>query len=159
MSSDNRVTHYLDSQHIRYELRSHPHSKSSLGSALSADVPLHDMAKAVMLEDHDGKHMMAILPCDYKVSLRALQDELHRDFKLVKEAKVYQLFTDCDSGAVPPVPQAYHMEAIYDEALEECNTVYLECGDHETLIAMDKEDFVRMLGNAKHGRFSYRTIH
>ena len=109
MTGVSRTTHYLDSQHIRYALISHPHSKSSISSAISAQIPTHNIAKAVMLEDHEGRHMMAVVPGDYKVSLSKLNDELNRSFRLIKEAKVYQLFSDCDSGAVPPVPNAYHM--------------------------------------------------
>ena len=159
MTSANRVTHYLDSQHIRYGLVSHPHSRSSVGSAISAEVPMHQIAKAVMLEDHEGKHLMAIVPGDYKVSLSKLNDELNRSFKLVKEAKVYQLFTDCDSGAVPPIPNAYHMDAIYDDELAAEPQLFLESGDHETLIQIDREDFQRLMASHKHSRFSTKVIH
>lgn len=159
MSELNRATNYLDSQHIRYGLVSHPHSKSSVGSAISAEVPMHQIAKAVMLEDHEGHHLMAIVPGDYKVSLSKLSDELNRSYKLIKEAKVYQLFTDCDSGAIPPVPNAYHMDAIYDDELKSERQLFLESGDHETLIQLDREDFVRMMGNHKHSRFSRKVLH
>ena len=159
MTGLNRATNYLDSQHIRYGLISHPHSKSSIGSAISAEVPMHQIAKAVMLEDHEGRHLMAIVPGDYKVSLSKLGDELNRSFRLIKEAKVYQLFMDCDSGAVPPVPNAYHMDAIYDDELGNEHQLYLESGDHETLIQIDKSDFLRMMGNHKHLRFSSKVFH
>lgn len=159
MAGVNRVTHYLDSQHIRYGLVSHPHSKSSVGSAISAEVPMHQIAKAVMLEDHEGRHIMAIVPGDYKVSLSKLNDELNRSFKLVKEAKIYQLFTDCDSGAIPPVPNAYHMDAIYDDELESEAQLFMESGDHETLIQIDRNDFKKLMANFRHGRFSSKVIH
>ena len=159
MNRSNRVTHYLDSQHVRYQLISHPHSRSSIGTAISAEVPMHQLAKAVLLEDHEGKHMMAILPGDYKLSLSKLNDELSRSFKLVKEAKVYQLFTDCDSGAVPPFPNAYHMEAIYDDELEDTQELFLESGDHETLIQMESAEFKKLMSAHKHGRFSRKVIH
>ena len=159
MIRSNRVTHYLDSQQIRYGLLSHPHSRSSVGSAISAQVPMHRVAKAVMLEDHEGRHLMAILPTDYKLSLSKLGEELNRSFKLVKEAKVYQLFTDCDSGAVPPIPNAYHMEAVYDDALINEPELFLESGDHETLIQIERADFKRMMEAHKHLRFSSKVIH
>lgn len=159
MLNSNRVTNYLDSQHIRYGLLSHPHSQSSIGSAISAEIPMHQLAKAVMLEDHEGRHLMAILPSDYKVSLSKLNDELHRSFHLINEAKVYQMFSDCSSGAVPPIPNAYHMEAIYDDELISENQLFLESGDHETLIQLDTVDFQRLMASHRHARFSRKVIH
>ncbi|MCV2884841.1 YbaK/EbsC family protein [Aestuariibacter sp. AA17] len=159
MSGLERTTHYLDSQHIRYGLVSHPHSKSSVGSAISAEIPMHQLAKAILLEDHEGKHLMAIIPADYKLNLHSLNDTLNRSLKLVKEAKVYQLFTDCDSGAVPPIPNAYHMDAIYDDSLTKESQLYLEAGDHETLIQLEKDDFRRLMSKYQHGRISDKVIH
>ncbi len=159
MNTESRITHYLDSQHIRYELVSHAHSRSSIGSAISAEVPMHSLAKAVMLEDHEGKNVMAILPADYKLSLSKLNDEFNRSFRLIKEVNVYKMFSDCESGAIPPLPNAYHLDAIYDESLEEEAKIYLEAGDHETLIKIDGKDFIQMMSAYKHGRFSHKAIH
>jgi Ala-tRNA(Pro) deacylase len=159
MATQNRVTHYLDEEHIHYGIVPHPHSKSSIGTAISAEIPMHQIAKAVILEDHEGKHIMAIVPADYRVSLSMISEELNRSFKLAKEAEVYQMFTDCDSGAVPPVPNAYYLEAVYDEALCTEQELYLESGDHETLIQINREDFMRLMASYKHSRFSRKVFH
>jgi len=159
MSGDNRVTHYLENHQIRYNIVPHAHSNSSVGSAISAEIPMHNIAKAVVLEDHEGRNMMAILPADYKVSLGKLSDELNRSFHLVKEAEVYKMFTDCDYGAVPPVPNAYYMNAVYDDELVNNDTLFLESGDHETLIKINNEDFKRLMESHRHLRFSYQAFH
>ncbi|MFQ3237415.1 MAG: Ala-tRNA(Pro) deacylase [Paraglaciecola sp.] len=159
MTSQNRVIQFLDSEHIHYSMVPHAHSKSSISSAISAEVPMHKIAKAVMLEDHEGKHLMAIVPADYKVDLRELGNTLNRDLKLAKEAKVYQIFADCDSGAIPPLPTAYHLDAVYDEQLTEEKELFLESGDHETLVQLDRDDFIRLMGTAKHARFSHKVFH
>lgn len=159
MTSQNRVTQFLDSEHIHYSMVPHAHSKSSISSAISAEVPMHRIAKAVMLEDHEGKHLMAIVPADYKVDLRVLGNALNRELKLAKEAQVYQMFTDCDSGAIPPLPGAYHLDAVYDEQLTQEQELFLESGDHETLIQLDREDFIRLMGTCQHARFSRKVFH
>ncbi|MFT6898233.1 MAG: Ala-tRNA(Pro) deacylase [Paraglaciecola sp.] len=159
MTSQNRVTQFLDSEHIHYSVVPHSHSKSSLSSAISAEVPMHRIAKAVMLEDHEGKHLMAIVPADYKVDLRLLSNELNRELKLAKEAQVYQMFADCDSGAIPPLPGAYHLDAVYDEQLTQEQELFLESGDHETLIQLNRNDFIRLMGASKHARFSHQVFH
>ncbi|MFT4939595.1 MAG: Ala-tRNA(Pro) deacylase [Paraglaciecola sp.] len=159
MPNQNRVTHFLDQQHIHYGIVPHSRSKSSVGTAISAEVPMHKIAKAVILEDHEGKHIMAIVPGDYKVSLSMLNEELNRSFKLAKEAEVYQMFTDCDSGAIPPIPSVYYLDAVYDEELTREPELYLESGDHETLIQISREDFMRLMGSYKHSRFSSKVFH
>jgi Ala-tRNA(Pro) deacylase len=120
---------------------------------------MHQIAKAVILEDHEGKHLMAIVPADYKVSLSMLSYELNRSFKLAKEADVYQMFKDCDIGAVPPVPSVYHLDAVYDEELTKEQELFLESGDHETLIKVSREDFMRLMASYKHSKFSRKVFH
>lgn len=159
MNGPQRVREYLDKHHIDYGLVTHPHSHSSIGSAISAEVPIHQIAKAVILEDHEGRQLMAILPADYKVSLSILNEELKRDFKLIKENRVYSMFSDCDHGAVPPVPEAYHMDAVYDERLYDEPMLYLECGDHESLLCVRQEDFLQMMTSYKHMKFSHKVLH
>jgi len=159
MSGVNRTTLYLDDNNIHYNLIPHAHSHSSVGSAISAEIPMHKIAKAVVLEDHEGRNMMAILPADYKVSLGKLSDELNRSFHLAKEAQVYKMFNDCDHGAVPPIPNAYYMNAIYDDELTNTESLYLESGDHETLIKIKSEDFKNLMKSHQHLRFSFQAFH
>ena len=159
MTGVNRTTHYLDEHNIHYNLVPHAHSNSSVGSAISAEVPMHAIAKAVMLEDHEGRNVMAILPADYKVSLGKLSDELNGSYHLVKEAEVYKLFADCDHGAVPPLPNAYYLSAIYDDELTANETLFLESGDHETLIKLKTDDFKNLMASHRHMRFSFQAFH
>lgn len=159
MVNKNRLTQYLDTEQIRYSVVPHSHSKSSVGSAISAEVPMHQIAKAVVLEDHEGRNLMAIVPADYKISLTAVGEELHRQFRLAKEAKIYEIFADCDQGAVPPMPAAYHMDAVYDEELANQREVFLESGDHETLVQLKQADFIKLMESYKHSRFSRQVIH
>ena len=159
MPNQNRITNFLDQKYIHYEIIPHPRSKSSVDTAISAEVPMHQIAKAVILEDHEGKHIMAIVPADYKVSLSMLNEELNRSFKLAKENDIYEMFTDCDSGAVPPVPSAYYLDAVYDEELTREPELFLESGDHETLIQISREDFMRLMESYKHSRFSRKVFH
>jgi prolyl-tRNA editing enzyme YbaK/EbsC (Cys-tRNA(Pro) deacylase) len=42
-----------------------------------------------------------------------------------------------------------------DESLVGRNKVWFVAGDHYRLIAVDGDDFVRMLGRAQFGRFSH----
>ena len=83
MTMATRLSHYLNEHHIRFQTLSHEHSHSSLHSGIAAGVPLNHLAKGVVLEDHDGKHMMAILPANAKINLAILNDEMNATFHLV----------------------------------------------------------------------------
>ena len=66
------------------------------------------------------------------------------------------LFADCAPGAVPPVGTCYALDAIIDESINDQPEVYIEGGDHATLIHMDQSQFARLTTQAQQGRFSVR---
>lgn len=159
MTISTRVGAYLDARGINYRTISHDHANSSLQTSITAQIPPDQIAKAVILEDHQGHHLMAVLPADRKLNLHKLESELDVSIHLVSEKQVYQLFNDCDPGAVPALGQAYNMNLIYDEALQQLNQVYLEAGDHETLILLTAEQFGQLMADSQHSRFSERVLH
>ncbi|MDC5852358.1 MULTISPECIES: aminoacyl-tRNA deacylase [Vibrio oreintalis group] len=159
MSIANRLDHYLNEHNIPFQTVQHSHSQSSLQSGVAAGIPLVSLAKGIVLEDHDGHHMMAVLPAKNKISLSRLNEELNASFHLVKEKQLYEMFEDCENGAVPPVGSAYHISMTFDEVLTRQNYVYLEAGDHETLIKLDQESFQRLMGESRMMRFSSELFH
>ena len=60
----------------------------------------------------------------------------------------------CALGAVPPVGECYDLDVIVDDSIEEQPDVYLEGGDHTTLVHLDHAQFARLMAEARHGRFS-----
>ncbi|MDF2153359.1 YbaK/EbsC family protein [Vibrio sp. CAU 1672] len=159
MTIATRLDQYLTEHNIHFQTVNHSHSNSSLQSGVSAGIPLMNIAKGVILEDHQGHHMMAVLPANNKISLSRLNDEFNATFHLVKERMVYRMFTDCDHGAVPPVGSAYHMSTVCDESLANLDHVYLEAGDHETLVKLDHDAFIRLMEDCKFLRFSSDVLH
>lgn len=159
MSISTRVAAYLDNQGIEYDTINHIHTSTAAGSATTAHVPLKSVAKAVVLEDHDSHHLMAILPADQKLSLHKLNRQMNAELHLVDEENVYQLFEDCDPGAVPAIGKAYNMNAIYDESLDQLEDIYLEAGDHETLIHLNKRQFGKLMANTKQGQFGSQNYY
>ncbi|WP_028864432.1 aminoacyl-tRNA deacylase [Psychromonas aquimarina] len=159
MSIVERVSTYLDKTRIHYRLVEHAPSKNSLSSAIRSNVPASQVAKAVMLEDHAGNKLMAILPASHKISLTALNEQLNRKFHLIKESAVYDLFADCSLGAVPPLVQASDIDKVYDDNLLLQEQLYLEGGDHTSLIQLSQDEFSRLMHNTKHLHFSHRVFH
>jgi len=159
MSIATRFSHYLATHNIHYQTLSHSHSTNSIHSAVSANIPFMNIAKAVILEDHDGKHLMAVLPANAKISLSQINQEFHGRYHLVKERNLYGFFADCEHGAVPPVGSAYHMSMICDKALMGLEYIYLEAGDHETLIKLDNAAFRKLMGQSRLLSFASQVVH
>lgn len=159
MSVSGRLTHYFRQHHICYDIMLHEHTQSSLGTAVSARIPMCRLAKGVMLQDHDNRHVMAVIPAGNRVYLPLLGERLKRELRLMKEHDVYRLFSDCEHGAIPPVGMAYHLETVYDEQLLAEQDLYLEGGDHRCLLHVKREDFQQLMGAQKHYHFSTPVNH
>ena len=80
--------------------------------------------------------------------------QLGPDVGLADENEIVQLFGDCAPGAVPPIGNCYGLDVIVDESIEAQPEVYMEAGDHETLLHMKHADFARLTAAAQHARFS-----
>ena len=159
MSIVNKVSAYLDKNDIQYQVLEHEPSHNSINSATASNIPIAQLVKGVMLEDQDGKKLMAILPATHKVSLISVNEKLNRQFHLMKEADIFELFTDCDHGAVPPLAEAYNMDRVYDVCLMQQPYLYLEAGDHKSLIKLTREEFGQLMHGAEPLHISHRVFH
>ncbi|NRA55186.1 MAG: YbaK/EbsC family protein [Gammaproteobacteria bacterium] len=159
MSIPIRVGEYLSQQQVSFDTVSHISSTSSISTAIASKIPAANIAKAVILEDHQGRYLMAILPADRKISLHKLQTELDMSLHLVQQSQLDKMFTDCDQGAIPALNQPYHINAVYDDTLTELADVYLEGGDHRTLIHLNQQQFAQLMLHTKHYCFSSQMVH
>ena len=159
MTISTRLDSYLTAHNIPYQVIEHDQSASSVGSAAMASVPLNQIAKAVILKDHEDRKLMAVLPAKNKISLSTINDNLMGSYKLLKEHEVYQLFSDCEHGAIPPVGDAFNMHTICDEMLDQLDYVYIEAGDHRQLLRISQKDYETIAAKSKHLRFSSELIH
>ena len=50
--------------------------------------------------------------------------------------------------------KCYGLDIIVDDSIEAQPEIYMEAGDHETLLHMGHAQFARLTANAPHGRFS-----
>ena len=150
------VEKYLNDHQVPYDICSHPHTATTMRSAAAADVPAHQLAKAVVLQDEVG-YLMAVLPGDYRVRFGQLREATGRRVGLATEQEIGGLFTDCELGAIPPLGEAYGMETVVDDALTDSSEIYFEAGSHEELIHMKLRDFMGLQADAMHVPFAALT--
>ena len=145
----------LSEHKVIYELVPHPKTCSSHETAQVAHIFEDHIAKAVIVEDTQG-YAMVVIPANNWLKLHTLKEQLDRDFQLVDESLLTELFADCQTGAIPPLGPCYKLETFLDEQLTSLANVYFEAGDHEHLLHISGEAFLTLLKGVRHGHFSHR---
>lgn len=143
---------HLD-RNVTYDVITHDPTMSSTRTAQACHVSGDRLAKAIVLR-HDGRYLLAVLPATHHVSLADLKTQLGNDVVLADEGEIRKLFPDCTLGAIPPVGECYELDVIVDDSIQAQPDVYLEAGDHTTLVHLDQAQFARLMAEARHGRFS-----
>lgn len=146
------VKTYIEGRGVAYEVIPHPVSGSSHDTADAAHVDEAHIAKGVILKDGAGT-VMVVIPANAWVDLSAIRKELDREMDLAGEQDAAGYFPDCDPGAIPPLGPAYGMQTLVDKALFALGYVYLESGDHRSLIKIAGEALPDLLSGVRRGYF------
>jgi Ala-tRNA(Pro) deacylase len=152
MSIAPSLQRYLD-QTITYEVIPHEPTVSSTRTAEVCQVSGDRLAKGIVLR-RDGGYLLAVLPASHRLHLQDLRTHIGDSVKLATEDEIAQLFSDCERGAIPAVGECYGLDVIVDDSIDAQPDVYIEGGDHATLIHMDHGEFARINAEAMRGRFS-----
>ena len=143
------LINYLKERGIDFEEVEHDHTSTAEASAHAAHVPAHQVAKAVVLRDGDG-YVVSVLPANHSLEIGWVNDELGRNLEMACEDEFKNLFGDCEVGAVPALGEAYGLKVIWDDELAYTQDIYIEAGDHEHLIWLERRDFKKLMSGLPH---------
>ena len=149
MATAKTLINYLKERGIDYELVAHDHTATAEASAHAAHVPAHQVAKAVVLRDDSG-YVISVLPANHSLEIEWVNDELDRKLEMACEDEFKKLFGDCETGAVPALGEAYGLKVIWDDELAYTADIYIEAGDHEHLIWLERRDFKKLMSGLPH---------
>ena len=144
---------YLERAGIQPEILTHPRTPSASRTAEASHVSGDRVAKAVLLKDATG-YLLAVLPASHDLQLEAVRALTGRSLTLAAEEEIGRTFHDCEIGAVPPVGAAYGLPAVVDDSLVTESEIYLEGGDHTTLVRLSQEEFADLMQGTQAGSFS-----
>ena len=144
---------YLQDHKIVYEVMSHNKTGCSSLTAEASHVPGECLAKGVILRK-DGGYMMAILPASRHVALAEVGHSLDQPVGLASEEEIAGLFPDCEEGAVPAIAMAYGLDGVVDDAFDGLKDIYIEGGDHRTLLHLKGRQFRKLMKDLPHARIS-----
>lgn len=154
MGIASNLAQFFSRKGVPFDLIPHQYTEGSVNTANIAHIPANQLAKAVVFRDEDMYYTVAVLPASYKVKRHTLNQIFDRHLELAGEDELEVLFEDCAPGAIPILGQAYGLRVIWDDALSELNEVYMEAGDHVHLIKVKRDDFLQLMGDTLHERFS-----
>ena len=144
---------YLEEKGIDYKLVEHAHTETAVDSAHASGLPTHQVAKAIVLCDDDG-YVLGVVPANHNLEIGWVNQELGRSLELASEKEFRNLFVDCEPGAVPALGEAYGIQVIWDDELAYTSDVYIEAGDHEHLIWLERRDFRKLMSSLPHSIIS-----
>ena len=158
MTIASKLESYLQSQTVKYQVITHPHSEYSMETAEKAHVHGDALAKGVLVKDDDG-YLLVVLPSDYHIELETLHKLLGQEVAMVDEASLLEVFSDCELGAVPPIGMAYGIKTIWDpkSSLGKQDEIFFEAGDHQSLVQMSGVQFHELMAPAERGEFSHHV--
>lgn len=153
MSIAPTLQRYLKANNVQYDVIAHAPTMSSTRTAEACRISGNCLAKGVVLK-RDGSYVLAVLPASRHLHLADLRASLGENIEMAEERELDKLFPDCAHGAVPAVGQCYGLSLLVDDSIETAPDIYIEAGDHETLIHLSHSQFSDLMAKATHGRFS-----
>ncbi|WP_305857221.1 aminoacyl-tRNA deacylase [Balneatrix alpica] len=153
MSIANTLKSFLTDNHIPIDTLTHRYTEHALETAYATKLPPQDVTKAIIAEDEQGM-IMVVIPSHNRLKFSWLNEMTQRHFHLARDYEFDHLFPDCVRGAVPAIGQAYGLSVIWDDSLEFEKDIYIEGGDHQSLIHLTHDQFMQLMGNLPHFKIS-----
>jgi Ala-tRNA(Pro) deacylase len=144
---------YLAAENVQYDELRHEPTMSSTRTAQACHVSGDRVAKGIVLR-HNSGYMLAVMPASHHLDLAEVKALLGDDVEMAAETEISRLFADCANGAVPPVGACYGLDLVVDDSIGEQPEIYMEAGDHETLLHLSQAQFARLTAKAQHGHIS-----
>lgn len=153
MAISPRLRSYLDRRGFNFDEVPHHRAMSAAQTAHAAHIDSDHMAKAVLVSTGGG-YMLAVVPASRQVRFDRLQQWLGQPVRLAEEDESESLFADCELGAIPPIGEAFNIETVMDESLNDADDIYFEGGDHRTLVHMRADAWRKLMKDRPCGAFA-----
>jgi Ala-tRNA(Pro) deacylase len=144
MDCKSRLEEYFRENHVEFQAMTHPMAYTAQDVAAAQKVKGKQVAK-VVIGFADTQVVMLVLPASSRIDFQKLKDTLGaQEVRLAKEEEFSGLFPDCDTGAMPPFGNLYHVPVYVDRALTDDLEIVLQAGSHSDTIKLAYEDYTRL---------------
>jgi Ala-tRNA(Pro) deacylase len=143
----------LEQRGVLYEERHHAEVFTSQEMAQREHVSGHRVAKVVVVMA-DARPIELVLPASRNVVLERVRDLLGaRETRLATEEEMGRYFTDCETGAIPPLRHWQNVEVLMDSSMQVGGDILFQGGTHSDAVRMHFEDWFKFV-NPRVGAFS-----
>jgi len=131
----------LERRGVAYKELHHPEVFTAQEVAQTERISGHRLAKVVVVLA-DGRPVELIVPASRRVVLERVGELLGaRDVRLASEAEMGRIFTDCESGAIPPLRHWQDVGVLMDARMEVEGDIFFQAGTHQDVIRLKFEDW------------------
>jgi len=145
MATSAWIKRMLDRRGITFEELHHRVAFTAQEVAQSEHISGHRVAKVVVVLA-DGRPVELILPASRRVVLDRVKELLGaEDVRLASEAEMDKTFTDCETGAIPPLRHWKDVEVLMDASMRSTGDLVFQAGTHEDVIRLRFPDWFRLV--------------
>jgi len=143
----NNVTRFLDNRNINYKTFVLPRQKlSAEGTAKLLNAPLSIIFKSIVIErKNPGKPILAVVPGDREVNLKALAKVLGEKKVSPATQKDAERLTKLQAGGISPLALINRgFEIVIDDSVLNQETVHISGGELGVNIRLRSQDLVNL---------------
>lgn len=138
---------FLEKSRVGYQIICQPGATSTRQLAAALSVPLEQVAKASFVSD--GEHsLVVVVPFGRQVDFSLLSDALHRDLKHTDNIQHADICHECEHDVLPALGAFWQLPVIVDKSLRQHDEVYVESGNHLSLVKLSQSAFMRLQSTA-----------
>jgi Ala-tRNA(Pro) deacylase len=136
----------LEKRGVAYEELHHRVAFTAQEVAQSEHVSGHCLAKVVVAMA-DDQPVELILPARRRVVLERVRRLVGADTaRLASEAEMDRIFTDCETGTIPPLRHWKDVTVMMDASLWSAQDLVFQAGTHEDAIRLKFQDWLTLVG-------------
>jgi Ala-tRNA(Pro) deacylase len=136
----------LAEQGISFEPLRHPRTATSRDEALALHVPLHEVAKTIIVHTPEGRTRVVIQASE-RLALGKLREAVGSvDARFATEKELAAAYPVFELGAVPPFGGPEGDRVVVDRRLVGLEKVIVEAGAHSDSLRIATADLVRITG-------------
>ncbi len=145
MASTTWIKDMLEKRGVAYESLHHRVAFTAQEVAQSERISGNSVAKVVVVIA-DGRPVELILPASRRVVLDRVRTLLGANaIRLASEAEMEQIFTDCETGAIPPLRHWKDVAVLMDASMSSARELVFQAGTHEDAIRLRFQDWYALV--------------
>jgi Ala-tRNA(Pro) deacylase len=135
----------LEQRGVPFEEHHHRVAFTAQELAEGEHVSGHCVAKVVIVMAN-GRPVELIIPASRRVMLGRVSELLGADeVQLASESEMERIFTDCETGAIPPLRHWKDVTVLMDASLSSAQDILFQAGTHEDAIRLKFADWLALV--------------